>query len=107
MTPTVAERSGGRPMSRVSPSGVPVAVAPRLVALAVIALVIAASGSFPARAACTVDSQPVWNGSSGTIINCPDGSPVTGHIYKLASPLSVNSGTQSDAAICEQAFVHT
>jgi len=57
-----------------------------------------------AWAACTVTSQPVFHGYGGWIDQCP-GSQVSGYIYLLSSPTTVNVGTQSDAFICEEGGV--
>jgi len=68
-----------------------------LILMAVLALAWAPS----AWAACSgIDSQPVFNGGNGFIDNCPDGSPVTGFVYLLSSPATVNSGTQSSLLVC-------
>jgi hypothetical protein len=66
--------------------------------------VLALAWAPSAWAACTVDSQPVFHGFGGYIASCPDANPVSGYVYLLSSPGTVNSGLQSDLFICREAF---
>jgi hypothetical protein len=66
--------------------------------------VLALAWAPSAWAACTVDSQPVFHGFGGFIASCPDANPVTGFVYLLSSPGTVNSGNQSNLFVCEEAF---
>jgi len=71
---------------------------------AVLAMVWAPS----AWAACTLDSQPVWHGFGGWFSGCADANPVSGYIYLLSSPATVNSGTQGSGNpgfVCNQGGV--
>jgi hypothetical protein len=71
----------------------------RLMLAAVIALAWAPS----AWAVCAgVDAQPVFHAFGSWIGSCPDASPVGGHIYRLSSPATVNSGAQSLLFVCEE-----
>src|SRR5262245_51312788 len=50
----------------------------------------------PARANCAaIDSQPMWNGLAGSIVNCLDAQMVWGWAYLLTSPSTVNSNGQN------------
>jgi hypothetical protein len=67
-----------------------------------LAAVIALAWAPSAWAACTLDAQPVFHTFGLPIGNCPDANPVTGHVYLLASPGTVNSGAQSGLFVCNE-----
>jgi hypothetical protein len=67
--------------------------------------VLALASAPSAWAACTVDSQPVWHGNLGWIANCLDNTPVTGYIYALSSPGTINSGVQGSVNVPTNFFV--
>lgn len=74
------------------------------VALLLTVVALAAASAPAAWAACTgLDAEPVFFGFGGFIANCPDALPVTGYVYGLASPATINSGTQD--FVCNQAGV--
>jgi len=65
---------------------------------------IAAATAPAAWAFCTgLDAEPVFFGFGGFIADCPDALPVTGYVYGLASPATINSGTQD--FVCNQTGV--
>src|SRR5262245_12236661 len=64
----------------------------RTIGKGLVLLAVAAVFASPvARAACTLDSQPVKFGLDGYIQDCPDANPIQAHIYALSSPSTINS----------------
>jgi hypothetical protein len=70
----------------------------------IVTAALALAGAPTAWAACTVTSQPVFHGYGGWIDQCP-GNLVSGYIYLLSSPATVNVGTGADTFVCEEGGV--